>query len=230
MSLAVTLVVNDPIVTLFPTVTVPLIAGSDPMVTELPTVTEEMLMACVAGKLDMLAVTLPICAAPAGREKLTYTGIGVSLAAKATKPSSIEVVVTLAVTVPEMTGRELIVRLFPTVTVPPTVTALARSWVLVRDASEKVTACEAGKFRTETLPVTAEKVTACVVGNAGKLLTVTVPVIAAPTVTVTFSRADKLLASSATVTVLATVTVDESAPEITGADNVTTVGVSVICR
>ena len=60
------------------------------------------------------------------------------------------------VTVPEMAGRELIVRLFPTVTVPPTVTALARSWVLVKDASEKVTACEAGKFRTETLPVTTE--------------------------------------------------------------------------
>jgi hypothetical protein len=57
MSLAVTLVVNDPIVTLFPTVTVPLIAGSDPMVTELPTVTEEMLMGTVP---LMDAVTEPI--------------------------------------------------------------------------------------------------------------------------------------------------------------------------
>jgi hypothetical protein len=79
----------------------------------------------------------------------------------------------------------------------------------------------AGKFEI----VTAEKVTAC---NAGKLLTVTVPVMAAPTVTVTFSNALRLFASNATVTVLATVTVDESAPEITGADSVTTVGVSVI--
>lgn len=87
----------------------------------------------------------------------------------------------------------------------------------------KETACVAGKFEM----LTAENVTAC---DAGKLLTVTVPVIAAPTVTVTFSKALRLLASSATVTVLATVTVDESAPEITGADSVTTVGVSVICR
>ena len=79
----------------------------------------------------------------------------------------------LAVTEPEMAGSELIVRLFPTVTVPPTVTALARSWVLVRDASVKVTACDAGKFRTETLPVTAEKVTAC---EAGKFRTDTDPV------------------------------------------------------
>jgi hypothetical protein len=75
--------------------------------------------------------------------------------------------------------------------------------------------------------LTAENVTAC---DAGKLETVTVPVIAAPTVTVTFSSALKLLLSSATVTVFATVTVLDSAPEITGADNVTTVGVSVICR
>jgi hypothetical protein len=134
-----------------------------------------------------------------------------------------KIVPPFAVTVPEMAGRELIVRLFPTVTVPPTVTALARSWVLVREASEKVTACDAGKLEM----LTAENVTAC---EAGKLLTVTVPVIAAPTVTVTFSKALRLLASSATVTVLATVTVDESAREITGADNVTTVGVSVICR
>jgi hypothetical protein len=89
------------------------------------------------------------------------------------------------------------------------------------DANE--TACVAGRFEI----LTEEKVTAC---EVGKLLTVTVPVIAAPTVTVTFSKALRLLASSATVTVLATVTVDESAPEITGADSVTTVGVSVICR
>ena len=99
---------------------------------------------CVAGKLEMLAVTLPICAVP--------------------DPM---------VTVPEMAGSELIVRLFPTVTVPPTVTALARSWVLVRDASEKVTACEAGKLRTDMLPVTAPKVVDC---DAGKLRTDTDPV------------------------------------------------------
>jgi hypothetical protein len=74
---------------------------------------------------------------------------------------------------------------------------------------------------------TEARETACV---AGKLETVTVPVIAAPTVTVTFSNALRLLLSSATVTVLATVTVDESAPDTTGADSVTTVGVSVICR
>jgi hypothetical protein len=85
----------------------------------------------------------------------------------------------LAVTLPicevpaDNAGSELIVRLLPTVTVPPTVTALARSWVLVRDASVKVTACDAGKFRTETLPVTAEKVTAC---EAGKFRTDTDPV------------------------------------------------------
>jgi len=89
------------------------------------------------------------------------------------------------------------------VTVPPIVTALARSCVSVRARFENVTACV-----------------------AGKLLIVT----AAPTVTVTFSNALRLLLSNATVTVLATVTVDESAPEITGALNVTTVGVSVICR
>ena len=65
---------------------------------------------------------------------------------------------------------------------------------------------------------------------AGKLETVTVPVMAAPTVTVTFSSALRLLESNATVTTLATVTVLDSAPEITGADSVTTVGVSVICR
>jgi len=45
-------------------VTVPLIAGSEPMVTLFPTVTEEMLMGTV---LEMLAVTLPICAVPATR-------------------------------------------------------------------------------------------------------------------------------------------------------------------
>jgi hypothetical protein len=70
------------------------------------------------------------------------------------------------VTVPEMAGREEMVTLLPTVTVPPTVTALARSWVLVRDASVKVTACDAGKLRIETLPVTAPKV---VDWEAGKL-------------------------------------------------------------
>jgi len=65
-----------------------------------------------------------------------------------------------------MAGMDEMVTLFPTVTVPPTVTALARSWVLVRDASEKVTACDAGKFKTDTLPVTAPKVVDC---EAGKL-------------------------------------------------------------
>ena len=46
---------------------------------------------------------------------------------------------TFAVTVPEMAGRELIVKEFPTVTVPPTVTALALSWVLVRPAEVALT-------------------------------------------------------------------------------------------
>jgi hypothetical protein len=65
----------------------------------------------------------------------------------------------LAVTVPLIAGSEPMVTELPTVTVPPTVTALARSWVFVKDASVKVTACEAGKLRTETLPVVAPKVT-----------------------------------------------------------------------
>jgi len=38
-----------------------------------------------------------------------------------------------------MAGRELIVKLLPTVTVPPTVTALARSWVFVRLAEVALT-------------------------------------------------------------------------------------------
>jgi hypothetical protein len=45
----------------------------------------------------------------------------------------------LAVTVPEMAGREEMVTLLPTVTVPPTVTALARSWVLVRPVEVALT-------------------------------------------------------------------------------------------
>ena len=85
------------------------------------------------------------------------------------------------------------------------------------------TGCVDGKLEM----VTAENVTAC---DAGKLLTVTVPVMAAPTVTVTFSSALRLLESNATVTTLATVTVDANAPDTTGALSVTTVGVSVICR
>ena len=103
------------------------------------------------------------------------------------------------------------------VTVPAIVT------VLPIVTEEIDTGWVSGKFEMET----AEKVTAC---DAGKLLTVTVPVMAAPTVTVTFSSALRLLLSSATVTVLATVTVDANAPDTTGADSVTTVGVSVICR
>jgi len=79
---------------------------------------------------------------------------------------TVEEIDRLAVTVPLIAGREPIVTLFPTVTVPPIVTALARSWVLVKDASVKVTACDAGKLRTETLPVTAPKVVVC---DAGKL-------------------------------------------------------------
>jgi hypothetical protein len=132
-----------------------------------------------AGKFEILAVTLPICAVPAanaGRE-LIVTVVDASETG----------------TVPLMLA----------VTVPLTVTALALSCVSVRARFENVTACE-----------------------DGKLLMVT----AAPTVTVTFSNALRLLESNATVTTLATVTVDESAPEITGALNVTTVGVSVICR
>jgi hypothetical protein len=73
-----------------------------------------------------------------------------------------------AVTVPEMAGREPIVTLFPTVTVPMTV---------VTDG-------------------------AC-------------------------TEIDGIV-TTFTLTTLATVTVEESAPEITGALNVTTVGVSVI--
>jgi hypothetical protein len=90
-----------------------------------------------------------------------------------TEPEIVCVPVGFAVTVPEMAGSEPIVKLLPTVTVPLMVTALARSWVSVRDASEKVTACEAGKLRTETLPVTAPKVVDC---DAGKLRTDTDPV------------------------------------------------------
>jgi hypothetical protein len=85
------------------------------------------------------------------------------------------------------------------------------------------TGCVDGKFEM----VTAENVTAC---DAGKLLTVTVPVMAAPTVTVTFSKALRLLASSATVTVLATVTELATALLITALVRVTTVGVSEIAR
>lgn len=195
--------------------------------------------ACVAGKLEMLAVTLPICDVPAGREKLTYTGIAVSLAAKALKPSNIELVVTFAVTVPEMgrgvafvpsillessfmciethlvaefssnnsisssgntafavtvpeiAGREPIVTELPTVTeemltgtvpemlavtlpicaVPATndgSEARETGWVAGKfpmETAENVTACEAGKFKTDTLPVTAPKVVVC---DAGK--------------------------------------------------------------
>jgi hypothetical protein len=65
---------------------------------------------------------------------------------------------------------------------------------------------------------------------AGRELTVTVPIIAAPTVTVTFSKALRLLESNATVTVFATVTVLTITLATTGALNVTTAGVSVICR
>jgi hypothetical protein len=79
----------------------------------------------------------------------------------------------------------------------------------------------AGRFEI----LTEENVTAC---EAGKLLTVTVPVIAAPTVTVTFSNALRLLESNATVTVFATVTVLTITLATTGALNVTTAGVSVI--
>jgi len=143
-------------------VTVPLIAGSEPMVTELPTVTEEMLMGTVP-LID--AVTVPICAVPApivtvpapivttpirfvpaGRAEPMVTvpemGKTPSASIKLTMPfctANSKSLPAFAVTVPEMAGRELIVRLFPTVTVPPTVTALARSWVLVRLAEVALT-------------------------------------------------------------------------------------------
>ena len=58
------------------------------------------------------------------------------------------------VPVPRVTEPEI-----DAVTAPPTVTALARSWVLVRDASANVTVCEDGKLRIETLPVVAPNVT-----------------------------------------------------------------------
>ena len=124
-------------------------AGSEPIVTLLPTVTEEMLMGTVplidaVTVLEIDAVTDPICAVPA-------TNAGSVVSETACVAGKLDM---LAVT------------LFPTVTVPPTVIALARSWVLVRDASVKVTACDAGKLRTETLPVTAPKV---VDWEAGKL-------------------------------------------------------------
>ena len=48
---------SEPMVTLLPTVTVPEMAGSEPMVT----------------LLEMLAVTLPICAVPAGRAEPMVT-------------------------------------------------------------------------------------------------------------------------------------------------------------
>ena len=109
----------------FPIETVPLIAGSEPMVTELPTVTDEMLMGTVP---LMLAVTEPICAVPA-------TNAGSVVSETACVAGKLEM---LAVTLPicavpaDNAGSELIVRLLPTVTVPPTVTALARSCTSVR--------------------------------------------------------------------------------------------------
>ena len=59
---------------------------------------------------------------------------------------------------------------------PFAVTVPAIVWVagkLEMVTAEKVTACEAGKFRTDTLPVTAPKVVDC---DAGKLRTDTDPV------------------------------------------------------
>ena len=71
----------------------------------------------------------------------------------------------LAVTVPAI------------VTVLPIVTdAIETGWVdgkLEMLTAEKVTACDAGKFKTDTLPVTAPKVVDC---DAGKLRTDTDPV------------------------------------------------------
>jgi hypothetical protein len=90
------------------------------------------------------------------------------LVSAVTVPAIVCVPVGFAVTVPAI------------VTVLPTVTdAIETGWVdgkLEIETAEKVTACDAGKFKTDTLPVTAPKVTAC---EAGKLPTVTVP----PTVT-----------------------------------------------
>ena len=98
----------------------------------------------------MLAVTLPICAVPAPR---------------VTEPAIVCMPVGLAVTVPA------IVTVFPTVT-----DAIETGWVdgkFEMITAENVTDCEAGKFKTDTLPVTAPKVVDC---DAGKLRTDTDPV------------------------------------------------------
>jgi len=63
-----------------------------------------------------------------------------------------------------------IVRELPTVTVPAIVWVAGKLEIVT---AENVTACDAGKFRTDTLPVTAPKVVDC---DAGKLRTDTDPV------------------------------------------------------
>ena len=82
------------------------------------------------------------------------------------------------------------------------------------------TACVAGRFEM----LTAENVTAC---DAGKFPMVTVPM----TVVTegAWTEIDGIV-TTFTLTTFATVTVAAKAPETTGADSVTTVGVSVICR
>jgi hypothetical protein len=121
---------------------------------------------CVAGKLEMLAVTLPICAVPAEREAVTtpmrfvpagragrlFTStlkLESSIIAKRllySPPIMEEGLPTFAVTVPEMAGREPMVIELPMVTEPE------MGW-------------EAGKFEIETtLPLTALRISvmACV--------------------------------------------------------------------
>jgi len=127
------------------------------MVTLLPTVMDEMLIGTVP---LMDAVTEPICAVPApivtvpapivttpilfvpaGRafvmprilfEIMARAMFSLKFPSLALPERKLTVLPT--VTVPEMAGRELIVTEFPIVTVPPIVTALARSWVLVSPA------------------------------------------------------------------------------------------------
>ena len=92
--------------------------------------------ACVAGKLEMLAVTEPIWAVPATNAGRVVRDTGCvpwkNVPLTGTVPLMLAVTLPICAVPADNAGSELIVRLFPTVTVPPTVIALARSCTSVR--------------------------------------------------------------------------------------------------
>jgi len=103
----------------------------------------------------------------------------------------------LAVTVPEMAGRE------PMVTELPIVTdAIETGWVagkLEMVTAEKVTACDAGKLLMETVPL-IEAVTEPICAVPAPMVTVPAPIVTTPIRFVPAGRAEPMVTVPETLT------------------------------